>query len=72
MLKKIIVTSYIYLNFRNICFYLICDINPNVRNCVKGNFMLDSVHGIFNLAFPFLFHMSYRSTKHRHLISSDF
>ena len=32
--------------------------------------MLDSVDGIFNLAFPFLFQMSYRSTEHRHLIAS--
>ena len=28
------------------------------------------VDGIFNLAFPFLFQMSYMSTEHRHLIAS--
>ena len=32
--------------------------------------MLHSVDGIFNLAFPFLFQMSYRSTEQRHLISA--
>ena len=32
--------------------------------------MLGAVDGIFNLAFPFLFQMSYKSTEHRHLISS--
>ena len=70
MPTHIIIILYVYLNLLNIFFYLIHDNNPDIRNCVKVNFMFDSVDGIFNLAFPFLFRMSYRSTEHRHLISS--